>query len=130
MKITEQELKQIIKEELQRVLQEEERNYSPAGKDLADKIDEMAFEFGIEDYYSSKEIEQEVIEKAVEFINNNPVDNVFDSDVAEYDMVEDWEDDVLKNEDAYEDLSIFTSSDSNKEFIFALYSGYYYDQIW
>ena len=129
MKITEQELKQIIKEELQRVLQEEERNYSPAGKDLADKIDEMAFEFGIEDYYSSKEIEQEVIEKAVEFINNNPVDNVFDSDVAEYDMVEDWEDDVLKNEDAYEDLSIFTSSDSNKEFIFALYSGYYYDQI-
>ena len=129
MRLTNKQLRQIIKEELQRVLQEEERNYSPAGKDLADKIDEMAFEFGIEDYYSSKEIEQEVIEKAVEFINNNPVGNVFDSEEAEYDMVEDWEDDVLKNEDAYEDKSMFVTSDSNKEFIFALYSGYYGDQI-
>ena len=119
MKLTNKQLRQIIKEELQHVLQEQEPRES-----LVQKINEMAYEFGIEDYYSSKDIEPEVIEAAVSFINQNSVDNVFDPDL-EHDRVDDWEDDVLRNEDAYNDLDMFVTSGNNKEFIFALYAGYY-----
>ncbi len=126
MRLTSNHLVKIIQEELKQVLKEQETKES-----LIQKIDEMADYLGVSSDYSSLEVGQEVIEAAASFINENPADNVFDTDLdyLKPDEIGDWEDEVLNDEESYNDPSMSTNTRSNPEFIFALYAGYYYDQI-
>ena len=140
MKITKQQLRQIIKEELQRVLQEEEPMMSEAAKALAEKIDNMAEYLGVSSNYSSRVVGEEVIKAAANFISQNEADNVFDTDLRalEPDNVNDFDEDVLGIEDNFNDTDMYGKPsvlqfglelEQHPDFIFALYAGYYHDQI-
>ena len=136
MKLTNKQLRQIIKEELQRVLQEEEPMMSEAAKALAEKIDNMAEYLGVSSDYSSLQLGEEVIDAALNFINQNPADNVFDTSLGYLrpDEIGDFDEDVLGDEENFNDPDMYGRSsviqfglerEDHPHFIFALYAGYY-----
>lgn len=140
MKLTNKQLRQIIKEELQRVLQEEEPMMSEDVKALAEKIDNMAEYLGVSSDYSSRVVGEEVIKAAANFISQNEADNVFDTDLGalEPDNVNDFDEDVLGIEDNFNDPDMYGRSsvtqfglerEDHPHFIFALYAGYYSKEI-
>lgn len=131
MKLTNKQLRQIIKEELQKVLQEGETRES-----LVQKIDKMAEYLGVSSDYSSLQLGDEVIDAALDFINQNPADNVFDTDIGalEPDEIDDFDEDVLGDEENFNDPDMYGRSsvtqfglerEDHPHFIFALYAGYY-----
>ena len=131
MKLTNKQLRQIIKEELQKVLQEGETRES-----LVQKIDKMAEYLDVSSDYSSLQLGDEVIDAALDFINQNPADNVFDTDIGalEPDEIDDFDEDVLGDEENFNDPDMYGRSsvtqfglerEDHPHFIFALYAGYY-----
>ena len=135
MKLTNKQLRQIIKEELQQVLQEGETRES-----LVQKIDKMAEYLDVSSDYSSLQLGDEVIDAALDFINQNPADNVFDTDMGalEPENINDFDEDVLGDEDNFNDPDMYGRSsvtqfglerEDHPHFIFALYAGYYSEEI-
>jgi len=131
MKLTNKQLIKIIQEELEQVLKEQETKES-----LVQKIDKMANYLGVSSDYSSLQLGEEVINAALNFINQNPADNVFDTDIRalEPDEIEDFDEDVLGDEENFNDPDMYGRSsviqfglerEDHPHFIFALYAGYY-----
>ena len=131
MKLTNKQLRQIIEEELQKVLQEGETRES-----LVQKIDKMAEYLDVSSDYSSLQLGDEVIDAALDFINQNPADNVFDTDIGalDPDEIDDFDEDVLGDEENFNDPDMYGRSsvtqfglerEDHPHFIFALYAGYY-----
>ena len=131
MKLTNKQLRQIIKEELQKILQEQETRES-----LVQKIDRMADYLGVSSDYSSLQLGEEVIDAALQFINQNEADNVFDTSLGYLhpDEIGDFDEDVLGDEESFNDPDMYGKTsviqfglelEDHPHFIFALYAGYY-----
>ena len=122
-----QQLKQIIKEELNKVLNEQ-----IDGQSLIKRINDMASSLGVSSQYSAEKIGEKVISAALEYVSQRSVDDVFDTDEFDGDDVESLED--MMDEENFMDPSLAYSSgmsdfglspDQYVDFIFAIYSAYY-----
>ena len=131
MRLTSNHLVKIIQEELKQVLKEQETRES-----LVQKIDKMADYLGVSSDYSSLQLGEEVIDAALNFINQNPADNVFDTSLGYLrpDEIGDFDEDVLGDEESFNDPDMYSRSsvtqfglerEDHPHFIFALYAGYY-----
>ena len=131
MRLTSNHLVKIIQEELKQVLKEQETRES-----LVQKVDKMADYLGVSSDYSSLQLGEEVIDVALNFINQNPADNVFDTSLGYLrpDEIGDFDEDVLGDEESFNDPDMYSRSsvtqfglerEDHPHFIFALYAGYY-----
>jgi len=127
MKLTNKQLKQIIKEELDKVLNEQIDRET-----LIKRIDDMASSLGVSSQYSAEKIGDNVINAALEYVSQNSIDNAFDTDFFDGDRADSIED--IMNEENFMDLDLAydsgmpdfgLSSDQHVDFIFAIYSAYY-----